>query len=232
MQSMSDLNASARQSYDLEGHKPPITLKHIYWLAGLLEGEGCFQAYETRNVRRQRTVTLSVRMTDQDVIEQVACLLRLHNEHIHIHTARPQKAHYKYQYICAVGGTRAIQWMMTLYPLLGQRRQEQIRRCIAVWHDMKSEFVYGRQRGRHWFCRYGHGAEEMCWKKDGSGRLHRYCRLCYRLANNRAHARYYAKHKDKINERKRLATHLRRCSRSPDLPPNAATGLQIISTSP
>lgn len=99
-----------------------ILKRDIYWLAGLLEGEGCFSL--TNGYPR-----MSVAMTDRDVILQVCLLLCLP-------VLGPYKQTYptgKPIYRCQVTGKRAVGIMLTLYPLLSMRRQASIQRCVLAW---------------------------------------------------------------------------------------------------
>lgn len=52
------------------------TMKEIYWLAGLLEGEGCFHAYrQGRKKTPNPLVQVQVAMTDKDVVERIAGIM-------------------------------------------------------------------------------------------------------------------------------------------------------------
>lgn len=51
-----------------------IPTKDIYWLAGLLEGEGCFHL---DRIRGTPVPTIRVKMTDRDVVQKVAAVLRI-----------------------------------------------------------------------------------------------------------------------------------------------------------
>lgn len=96
------------------------SMKDIYWLAGLLEGEGSFTLAKFSPAVR-------LRMTDKDVVTRVA---RLFNRSVSEYEGRPGD---KQVYVTTIGGSDAIEWMFTLYSELGVRRREQIRQVVEVW---------------------------------------------------------------------------------------------------
>jgi hypothetical protein len=112
----------------------------ILWLAGYLEGEGCFhhsfrrraglQAGERRDGSRGGlgfTIAISVASTDRDVLERAAFLM---GAKIH---ARKLVRGRKPDYSATVAGVRAACWMMTLLPLMGRRRAGRIKEALAAW---------------------------------------------------------------------------------------------------
>lgn len=98
-----------------------LSTKDIAWLAGLLEGEGCF--------RYRTTPMIQFAMTDKDVVGLAAGLLGAKS----VRFRKQQAAHWKPQYEVSIHGQRAAEWMMTLYPLMGERRQAKIREILAAW---------------------------------------------------------------------------------------------------
>jgi hypothetical protein len=99
-----------------------IEKKTLYWLAGLLEGEGSFRAPSPSSPNQ---VVISVQMTDEDIIARVAACFGTKYQFY-----RAKKAHHKDSYIARLKGSRAIEMMKLLYPLMGKRRQAQIDRAI------------------------------------------------------------------------------------------------------
>lgn len=121
--------------------------KHdIIWLAGLLEGEGCFNYRADRNQAR-----ISVEMTDRDVIERVATLF---GTGVSVRAPRPTgkcstckgsphecrfSNHYpeifftmtKESYQTAVHGRKAERLMILVYPFMGERRSGKIREIVG-----------------------------------------------------------------------------------------------------
>lgn len=108
----------------------------LYWLAGLLEGEGFF------TLRRKGDLLVGVRMTDLDVIQRVRDLLKF-DASIHVE----ERDSCKDIYLIQIHGRRAVGWMMTLYSLMGERRKSRIRECLAGWHLRKAYRRSPIQRG-------------------------------------------------------------------------------------
>lgn len=96
-----------------------------YWLAGLLEGEGAFMV--TKQGQQPRLV---VSMTDEDVIARVAEMWGTA-----VVPLKPQKAHHKPAFKASIYGRRALEWMLRLRPLLGERRRARIDEIQAAWVD-------------------------------------------------------------------------------------------------
>jgi hypothetical protein len=97
-----------------------LDVKDIYWAAGLIEGEGCFQAENNKYPR------LRVAMTDRDVVTKLHCLM---GGKLSILNGYSRKD----QYVLNVYGSLAIQWMLTLYYLMGERRKAKIREVVEIW---------------------------------------------------------------------------------------------------
>lgn len=110
-------------------------IKDIYWVAGLIEGEGCFylrkRTVEGKRTqyRHKRYPLITVGMTDRDVIDKLASFWDV--------TVRTtyRYGNEKTYYTTVIGGKKAIGWMMTLYPLMGKRRREKIREVIKGWKE-------------------------------------------------------------------------------------------------
>jgi hypothetical protein len=96
----------------------------IAWLAGLLEGEGYF-------CMSARSLLIVVNMTDRDIIERAAMLVRGHVYHF------PTTGHRKPIWRAEISGRRAAGWMMAIYHLLGRRRREQVRQALFGWRAMR-----------------------------------------------------------------------------------------------
>ena len=106
-----------------------VKTKDVIWLAGLLEGEGCFMFTQSKK-RGKPYPTIVVGMTDEDIIVRVSDIW----DKTVCHRSNHWRTH--------VHGAVAISWMMTLYLLLGKRRRERIREIIKVWKETTYR-IYG-----------------------------------------------------------------------------------------
>ena len=102
------------------------TTRDIDWLAGFLEGEGCFSIH---NKRSAPSPSISFKSTDYDVARKVANML---DTPLHGPELRPRA---KPIWQCHCVGTRAAEWMMTLWILMGKRRRERIKEILTVWRQ-------------------------------------------------------------------------------------------------
>lgn len=96
----------------------------LYWLAGLLEGEGSFVAGPPSSPNCPR---IQLPMTDRDVVEHAARLL----DRPVWRSDRGQEFGYKPVFLTALKGAAAVQLMKALRPAMGQRRQAQIDHALA-----------------------------------------------------------------------------------------------------
>lgn len=94
-----------------------MRLQSLYYLAGLLEGEGCF-------TRDSKAIRLALAMTDYDTVQRAATLLGSR-------VCGPYDTGHKPSYRTTVTGKNAVAWMLTLYPLLSQRRRARIQELLA-----------------------------------------------------------------------------------------------------
>lgn len=115
------------------------------WVAGLLEGEGCFTLVRPEGKSGRITVTCC--MTDKDVIEKLREIVGCG----HIYDRKPQKESWKpaWQWVVA---TRAevVQLITELRPYMGRRRTERIDELIAFDRENPVSHV-----------RYVHGTQSM-----------------------------------------------------------------------
>jgi hypothetical protein len=95
-----------------------MDIKNIHWLAGILEGEGSFQLERP---------AIALEMTDRDIVQRVANIFQVP---VYELKRRPGS---KQAYKAVLTGNLAIQWMMTLYSLLGVRRKARIREVLEKW---------------------------------------------------------------------------------------------------
>lgn len=103
-------------------------IKDIYWVAGLLEGEGCFSK---RSPGHNPVIQLI--MTDKDIVIRAAKILGCHK----VTENKSRTSGGKSAYRTVLYGRRAISWMMTLWAIMGSRRKSKIEECISVWKNKK-----------------------------------------------------------------------------------------------
>jgi hypothetical protein len=102
-----------------------VTLDPLYWLAGILEGEGTFMSGPPS---RPNAPIVRISMTDRDVVERSATLLRRA-----VTPVRARKAHYKPPFITQLRGAEAVDLMLAVRPVLGPERTAQIDRVLSRW---------------------------------------------------------------------------------------------------
>ncbi len=93
----------------------------IYWLAGLLEGEGFFG-------NGGHSPALIVQMTDEDVIRRARLVLGAGSV-----VEQRAQAGRKPVWRLSLYGQPAIDWMVSLYPIMGRRRQGRIALTVGGW---------------------------------------------------------------------------------------------------
>jgi CMP-N-acetylneuraminic acid synthetase len=111
-----------------------MTNEELCWLAGWLEGEGSF-ASGTSNLTRCQVRGVS---TDKDVIEKVAALMGCTSFKQNRRTQ--DKAHWKDTYRAILCGQKAFDLMARLYPLMCERRQQQIKKAMDNYNPTKYKF--------------------------------------------------------------------------------------------
>src|SRR5574341_1862045 len=102
--------------------------RNIAWLAGLLEGEGCFS-------RRGNCVTIQLYMSDRDIVERSRRFVHAPS----ISERVSKRPNHKTCYYWTLSGPHAASWMMTIYPLMGERRQARIRELLAIWKGAETQ---------------------------------------------------------------------------------------------
>lgn len=110
-------------------------LIEIYWLAGLLDGEGWFGF--------QATPHINISQTDLDIVEKAKSIF---GNCPPIKTYHSERANRKTKYVLTVNGNLAISWMMTIYPIMSIRRKSQIRNVIEKWKLMIGISLETRQK--------------------------------------------------------------------------------------
>lgn len=158
----------------------PVKSADIYWLAGLLEGEGSFFCRPDGSV-----AGLKIASKDEDVVFRARSIVGTS----YSVSGGCYNGCYMYNY--QVYGTLAIQWMMTLLPLMGNRRRQKIIDCLTFWKarpryiPRKDKLVLGG------VCRSGHhlvGANVKVVKFWGVESIK--CKICI-TGSTRARDRAY-----------------------------------------
>ncbi|MDX2162145.1 MAG: hypothetical protein SF162_12535 [bacterium] len=112
----------------------------LYWLAGLLEGEGSFCA-GTPKVPNKPYVGMN--SVDEDVIARVASLLRI--KYQYCAPKRYEAMGWKPFYSIRLVGARAVDLMHAVRPLMGTRRQAQIDHALACYKGDERYVLQGEK---------------------------------------------------------------------------------------
>jgi len=106
-----------------------MTKTEIAWLAGFLEGEGCFHYHDSP---MQKSLRIAVNGTDGDVIRRAAALMGCK-----ANGPYPRKAPRKpvFQFTCS--GFKAARIMKLILPYMGLRRTAKINEVLARWQSYK-----------------------------------------------------------------------------------------------
>lgn len=105
------------------------TVTDIAWLAGLMEGEGCFL------LRKDGIPVITYNTTDKDVAARVNALWSGMPQNI-----KRRQPHYKDVYRTSIYSQKACGWMMTLYSFMGARRKAKIACVVADWKSRSYSF--------------------------------------------------------------------------------------------
>lgn len=98
------------------------TDKNLYYIVGLLEGEGSFQK------RGKRGVAIQCHMTDLDILQKLKKAIGYGYICGPYYNA---KKHHKLRYMYKFGDSKLVIVLLnTILPLMGKRRQSQIKNCI------------------------------------------------------------------------------------------------------
>ena len=144
-----------------------VSVRDITWLAGFLEGEGFFTLVHGKGL------LMAADSTDRDVVAHAAKIIGMpkiygpYTNGISKNTGIPHKLKYRVQ----VNGKRAASWMMTLFPLMGTRRREQMKTCLLAWRERP---IF---RGDRTNCPKGHPLSEGNLYVNPRGE--RSCRQCF-----------------------------------------------------
>lgn len=103
-----------------------IPLPHLFWIVGLLEGEGWFRF-------SGRTLRVAIKMTDRDVVERFTEILPF--DDIQLREQPPPNPHWKTQYMVEIYGAKAQALMERILPYMGDRRRSRIISLLKAWNE-------------------------------------------------------------------------------------------------
>jgi len=102
-------------------------MKKIWWLAGLLDADGCFTI---RKERICKSPVIQLCMTDKDTVIKAAKVMDAYR----VTEAKHKTSSGKSIYRLNLSGSRAAQWMSILWPILSNRRQDRIEEILTTYN--------------------------------------------------------------------------------------------------
>ena len=108
-----------------------IDHKDISWVAGVIEGDGCFVYQKDKN-----RPLIEIKMTDLDIIERIGGFWG--NKKIYIEKS---KKNYQTIYVTRIGGSRAIGFMKALYCFMGSRRKSKINNILSSYETFQAKIL-------------------------------------------------------------------------------------------
>jgi hypothetical protein len=111
-------------------------MQSVEWLAGILEGEGHFCDTKSGSSGFYRTPVVTIYMTDNDVMEEVAKMFYQIGGRSTKTIKRPLPSG-KTAYGLFLTGLPAIKVMCAVLPFMCARRSFSIRQVIAAWKPIK-----------------------------------------------------------------------------------------------
>lgn len=102
--------------------------ENLAWLAGLLEGEGCFTVRKPRDRNNSRTyISIVLGMSDEDVVDHAQSVAGLGTRTTQDRSSQGWKRMYHWK---VQNQDHAYALMIAVYPWMGTRRQGRIRGLI------------------------------------------------------------------------------------------------------
>lgn len=109
--------------------------RDLYWLSGLLEGEGSFMKGPPSS---PNLPVVQINMVDEDIIKKVADLFG-----VKYHKRNPSQQHHNISYVTSIKGKKAVKLMQKIRYLMGIRRKRQIDNALSCYA------VYERRLNEH-----------------------------------------------------------------------------------
>lgn len=122
-----------------------IPINELYWIAGFLEGEGCF--FRNRNKRDCGTIGITVSQVQREPLERLDSFVKGHLKQYSQDYIKGRIYH-RWQ----IYGLKAEELMKAIFPLMSPKRQAQISVCIN-WYVSRPGVNF-KKNGRK-FCRSG-----------------------------------------------------------------------------
>lgn len=116
-----------------EEEKEPDEQTIACWVAGLLEGEGCFSIFTRSSAtHNHKSLAIHCEMTDQDVIEKLHRLVGCGTVNKRQNTSgRKDRRERKPTWIWSVQNHEGIKKVCeSIYPFMGKRRQQKIKEML------------------------------------------------------------------------------------------------------
>lgn len=111
-------------------------MRSVEWLAGLMEGEGCFSDMISGSSGFYTTPLISLVMTDHDVIEEAAkVIFTVGGRETKIRKRLLPSG--KTAYVIYLTGLPAAKVMYAILPSMGSRRTVKIKEILAAWNPKK-----------------------------------------------------------------------------------------------
>lgn len=107
-----------------------INIVDLIWLAGWLEGEGCFYLHKHKNCVAP---AISGSSSDRDIARRSANILG-----ISVFTYGGREG-CKDIHSFKVTGVEAVAWLEILYPLMGKRRRAKIAECLKQYYTTRKK---------------------------------------------------------------------------------------------
>jgi hypothetical protein len=104
--------------------------RDLWWLAGLLEGEGSFTIAHSDG---HDYPVITVKMTDEEVVTRVGSLIGAPS----VGRREPAEQHRQPVYVAAIVGHFAAEWMRTVRPYMGMRRTAAIDAALAAYQPIR-----------------------------------------------------------------------------------------------
>ena len=163
-----------------------MDMKDLYWLAGIIEGEGSFIYPHIKlkdGSKGQGYPRVQVKMTDEDVVrkcQKVAGVGKVHGPH---QPPGNRKLTWTWAVTKKVDGTALMQ---TLYLLMGTRRRSKIIECLQEWLADDHPGC-GSVEAAKTHCPQGHPYDEENTFHTNNGR--RLCIICHRIYGRKSDAK-------------------------------------------